>query len=336
MKILVQDIAKKANVSAGTVSNALNNKKGISSTKREQILEIAHEMGYFKNNDRYNTIRFIVVNKSAHVVADTPFFSELIKGIQIETSANGYELLITHMNLETISKHEIEDVIKPDLIAGAIVLATELNNKDMELFFNLPTPIVFIDNLYKSVKCDCVAINNESAAYDIVAYLIAKGHKNIGLINSVNQINNFRERKIGYEMSLIDHGLMMYPENEALVEPSLEGSYSDMMNYLKNVLKEGKELPTAYFAVNDFIAIGAQKAINKLVGVGKISLVGFDDLPICDFCNPPLTTIQVDKQYIGKVTVRRLAEKIRDKDSGILKILVDSQIVERESVFDMQ
>ena len=331
MKVLVSDIAKKAGVSSGTVSNALNNRKGISEEKREDILKIAREMGYFKKTTKENKVlRFVILNRSAHVVGDTPFFSELIRGIETESSAQGFELLISHMTIEERHNVTVEDVLKQDLVDGIILLGTEMDVKDLAAFEHMIVPMVIVDTVFRSQDYDFVAINNIDGTYEIVSQLIQKGHQAIGIINSAYQINNFKERKHGYEQALIDHQLPVYPQYEALVEPSLDGAYTDMKAYLEDMLREGVELPTAYYAVNDNIALGAMKAFKDLKQ--DISIVGFDDLPLSGYCDPPLTTVSVDKINLGRRAVRRLVEKINEEDDHKLQILVGTKIVLRESV----
>ncbi len=88
----------------------------------------------------------------------------------------------------------------------------------------------------------------------------------------------------------------------------------------------------APFAVNDNIAIGAMKAIREVFPDHPLTIVGFDDIPLAEFCNPPLTTVKVDKVYLGRQAVRRLIEKITSEDENHLKMLVATTIVERESI----
>ncbi|MBM6800527.1 substrate-binding domain-containing protein, partial [Coprobacillus cateniformis] len=192
-------------------------------------------------------------------------------------------------------------------------------------------PLVVLDNEYDDMLYDYVAINNSDGSYAITKLLIDNGHKNIGLINSSYQINNFKKRKMGYRNALDDYNLPFRPENEILVDPSPEGSYRDTATYLKAFLNELSldELPTAFYAVNDNIAIGAVRAFQELNI--DISICGFDDLPISKLFNPPLTTVQVDKKQLGKIAVSRLINKING-DLSHLKILVATKIVERDSV----
>lgn len=332
MKVQVKDIAQKAGVSPGTVSNALNNRKGISREKREEILKIAEEMGYYKSSDKgkHHVIRFLILNKDAHVVGDTPFFAELIRGVEMECQKQGYELLMNHIYKNNYD--DVEKTLNQDHVDGILLLGTEMVEEDFSLLEQIHIPLVIVDAVFRNQQYDYVAINNEDGAYDITSHIIKMGHENIGIINSSYQINNFRERKKGYVQALEHYFIPIQGENEALVEPSLDGAYRDMKAYLSAYQAENKELPTAFFAVNDNIAFGAMKAISELHLSKQISVAGFDDMPFCEMCNPPLTTVKVDKQFLGKQAIQRLIQKIDNPNDGVLKTRTATQIVERESI----
>ncbi len=333
MKIKVHDIAIKAGVSDGTVSNALNNRKGISEQKRDRILQIARDMGYFHSTgNEKKLIRLVVINNKANVIGDTPFFSELIRGIETGCSANGYELAINHFESEDFEDTDVLQLLKVNQTSGILLLATELDAVDLGMFKKICIPLVVLDAAFKISDFDYVAINNVDGTYQIVEHLILNGHKKIGIINSAYQINNFKERRIGYLQALYDYNLDFLPENEALVDPNPEGSYKDMLGYLRSFLSEypASMLPTAFYAVNDNIAFGALKALRELKL--DISICGFDDMPFCEMLTPPLTTVNVDKRYLGKTAVGRLVTKISSSDTNIQKILIATSIVERDSV----
>lgn len=334
MKVVISDIARQAGVSSGTVSNAINNRKGISEQKRQAILKIARDMGYFDQREIKKTenqkIKFVVMNKQGNVVGDTPFFSELIRGIEMECSTLGYELVISHITLA--SNEDPLETIRPEAADGLLLLGTELEKKDLEAFRSISVPLVILDTIFNTQDFDFVAINNRDSAYEIVEKMIDKGHCDIGIINSTFQINNFRERKQGFLQAIQEHDLIHYEETEALVEPTLEGSYQDMKVYLESMIEHDRQLPTAFFAVNDNIAIGAMKAIKETQSSENVTIVGFDDIPLAEFCSPPLTTVKVDKVYLGRQAVRRLFEKITTEDTNHMKMLVGTTIVERESI----
>lgn len=333
MKILITDIAKKAGVSSGSVSNALNNRKGISAEKRQHILEIAEDLGYFRQKEnkdiQYLKIQLIIVNNKRNVIGDTPFFSELIRGIEMECHHLHYELTINYIDME--SEASLAQLINKDA-SGILVLGTELEKKDLVKFDCIQKPLVFLDTAFQTQKYDFVAINNADSTYEIMELLIGNGHKKIGIINSVFQINNFKERKQGFLQALNDYDLSMDKKMEALVEPTLDGAYRDMKIFLESCFKSNYSLPTAFFAVNDNIAIGAMRALSEIEFDQTISIVGFDDMPLSEFCNPPLTTVKVDKLNLGKQGIQRLHYQINEKNPFSLKILVGTSIVQRDSI----
>lgn len=331
MKVLISDIAKKAGVSSGTVSNALNNRKGISQKKKEMILKIAEDMGYFlqkPNVDEANKkLRFIVLTSHGTVVGDTPFFSELIQGIEAESRILGYELIINYVDMEL--DVEFIDIMTQEA-QGILVLGTELILEDIIKFNKIKLPIVFLDTSFRSPHFDTVAINNIDSVYNLVELIAAHGHKNVGLINSTFSINNFMERKLGFVQAVKEFDLIFHENSEIAVFPDIEGAYIGFKRYLTKKLEE--ELPTAFFAVNDNIAFGALRAVNELDLQSYISIVGFDDLPLAEFCTPSLTTIKVDKMNLGREAIQRLHYRINNKDVPSVKVLIETSLVKRNSL----
>ena len=339
MKPNIKDIAIAAGVSPGTVSNALNDKKGVSEEKKELIVKAATEMGYFKNSPKKDetkkVIKLVVYKRHGYVVSDTPFFAALIEGIELQCKDQGYELLISHIFHADQESDETNDTFSQSDISGVIFLATEMKSEDLKFFKNLDLPVVIMDNYFSNIDMDYVMINNIRGAYKAVTYLAENGHKNIGYLQSSITINNFIERAEGYRSALRDYGLI---ENTSFVfklEPTLEGSYKEMKCILEN---ENLELPTAFFADNDIIALGAIKALKES---GKklprdISIIGFDDMPFCEISSPALSTVKVHKGYMGKVAVNRLMEKIKEPDNVNTRIEVNTELVIRSSVINIE
>jgi LacI family transcriptional regulator len=332
MKTIMQDIAKLAGVSPGTVSNALNNRKGVGKETRERIIKIAEQLGYYRNNkEESRVIRFIIYRKHGYVVSDTPFFSALIEGIERTCRAEGYDMLVSHIIFNEHSSKDIYEIIKQEQVAGVLLLATEMYEEDLEPFRNLSIPIVFVDSYFKNEDFDSVTINNTKGAYQAVKYLIDNGHSQIGCLGSTKTINNFNYRYEGYKKALTEASISVREEYELLLEPTLDGAYRDMKSFFLN---KDLKLPTAYFAYNDIIALGAIKALKEF-GIGvpeQVSVIGFDDMPFCEISSPSLTTVRVYKQYMGKTAVNRLIEKISEQDEVKIKIEINTDLISRESV----
>lgn len=331
-KTIMQDIAKLAGVSPGTVSNALNNRKGVGKETREKIIKIAEEQGYFRNQKKNedNAIRLIVFKKHGYVVSDTPFFSALIEGCERECRENGYELLISHITDDLSSEEDISRILNQKNVDGILLLATEMNESDLSKFDNLNIPIVVVDSYFETKSCDYISINNISGAYSVVKYFVDKGHKKIGYLGSSRSINNFIHRAEGFNKAISDLNIEDNEKYKFLLEPTVDGSYKDM----KEIIYSKKELPTALFAFNDIIAMGAMKAMNE-EGIKipeDVSIIGFDDISFSSLVNPALTTIRVHTSEMGRLSVRRLIEKIKYGSGFKLKIEIDTELIYRDSV----
>ncbi|MFT4007216.1 MAG: substrate-binding domain-containing protein, partial [Lacrimispora sp.] len=178
--------------------------------------------------------------------------------------------------------------------------------------------------------CDSVLINNVQGAYRATNYLIEKGMTEVGYLRSSYPIGNFAERADGYYKALRHHHL---PTSHPFVHdltPSMEGAYLDMIH----ILREKPVMAQAYFADNDLIAAGAMRALKEF-GFRipeDISIIGFDDMPICDFLDPPLTTMEVPKKRLGELAMKQLVQKISKEPKLTVKIEVSVKLHERKSV----
>ncbi len=331
MKPTIKDIANVANVSPATVSNALNNRRGVSDHIKRLVFKVAKDLGYTKEvAAERSTIRFVVYKRHGFVVSESPFFSSLIEGIGKQCRVQGYELLISHVNIHDIDYKEVMNSINSDNSAGIILLATEMLEEDLEMFHHFRIPMILLDSYLRSNIIDSVLINNTDAAYKATRYLIDNGHKDIGYLHSSFYINNFHFRKQGYLDAMNEKHLNVDEKYQINLEPTIDGAYKDMKNFLEN---GNAVFPTAFFADNDIIAFGAIKALQeKGVKIPEdISVVGFDDMPFCETTTPRMTTIKVFKQEMGSIAVKRLVEKIEGVDNVVQKIEVGTQLIVRDS-----
>lgn len=333
MKTIMQDIAKIAGVSPGTVSNALNDRKGVGKDTKERIIKIAEEMGYFKNNkkDEGGVIRLIKFKKNGHVVADTPFFSSLIEACEKECRNNGYELLISQVVYGEHTKDDVQKIVNQHKVDGILLLATEMEESDLNYFESIDMPMVVVDSYFKEKDYDYVVINNTKGAYSATKYLFDKGHREIGLLSSKIDIKNFKYRFEGYKKTLDTFDIEYNQANTVYLDPTMDGAYEDFKIYLdKNEI-----IPSAFFALNDIIALGAIKAMTeKGIKVPEdVSIVGFDDIPFSSYSNPGVSTVKVHTDAMGKTSVKRLIEKIDSDDEDVtVKIEINTDFVERGSV----
>ncbi len=334
MSISAKELAEILNLSPATVSMVLNNKPGISEQTRKLVMDAAADHGYQSSKKQLQkntnkTIQFVIYKKYGTVVSDTPFFSQVTEGINYECSQNGYHLQITYLYDNEFINEQIED-LKRTSSDGILLLGTEMTSKDYLLFQNLKIPFVILDSYFDDINCDAVLINNVQGAYLATEYLALGGHSKIGYLRSNTRISNFEEREDGYYKSLRHNSIPTGHPYVVNITPTTEQAYLDICNYLKG----DPALPTAYFADNDIIAAAAIRAFKEfnIKVPEQVSIIGFDDMPICQFTDPTLTTMYVPKQRLGALAVDRLLDRIKGSNTENIKIELAVQLIKRDSV----
>jgi LacI family transcriptional regulator len=293
---------------------------------------VANEIGY-SNETRISRIRLVIYKRNGSIIDNSPFFSNLLEGVENECREFGYELIISNLDRRSEYFDQRLEEILSDKTTAVIMLGTEAMDEDFDRFLDASCPMVILDSWSTSMNFNGILINNSDSAKNAVEYLIEKGHKEIGYLKGKFRIKAFHARATGYSRALYKHGI---PINDQYIVPlstSMDGAYKDMLLYLNQKPK----MPTAFFADNDMIALGSMKAlIEKGYRVPEdISLIGFDDLESCEISTPRLTTIRVFKQEMGQLAVRRLRDVIKDENGIKSKIQICTEFVERDSVKDL-
>lgn len=333
MKIGIRQISEKTGFSLATISNALNHKKGVNAQTVETVFQVAKELGYI-GEEKVSKIKFVFYKKNGKILDNTPFFSLMIDGFGKECRARGYEMVLCY--LDSISEDFEEELhrLLNDLSAAIVLLGTELVENEINMFKKTKCKILVIDNWASDMSLNCVEIDNVDSARLAVNYLISKGHTQIGYLRGDFRIRPFRSRAVGFKLAMDRQNLPVENKYIITVGTCIEDARRDMDYYLK----EKPDLPTAFFADNDVIALGAMKALqeNGYHVPNDISIVGFDDLPYGEISSPRLTSIRVPKQEIGKLAVDRMIQMLGDGVKHKTKILVGTEFVERDSVREIK
>ena len=333
MKVSIRQISDRTGFSPATVSNALNHKKGVNAQTSAAILSAASELGYFEESGIHK-VRFVTYKKNGVVVEDTPFFPLMIAGAEQACNACGMELTLYNLDRRDGDFASRARFLQTDQGSATILLGTELLDEDLDLILDMKGPFVVIDYWNEDVSFDAVLINNADSFRQATNHLIQKGHQRIGYLQGDFRIKPFRSRAYGYRIAMEKAGLPVEDRFQVTLSTTIDGAYQDM----KSFLAVGPSLPTAFVADNDIIALGAMKALTEagLRIPEDISIVGFDDLSYSSISAPPLTTIRVPKQEIGRAAVRRLRDKLASPESAPLKIQVCTEFIERESVKNLK
>lgn len=333
----VKELAQKLNLSPATVSLVLNDRPGISEATREKVRKAVIELGcedmFSGRGGQKKTILFVVYRKNATqgdgAQRFSQLFSEIIEGVESQAKKRDFQLMISYMDQQSFQDELLRiRGIKAD---GVILLATEMNENQLDAFMELDMPLVVLDNYIGTKKYDSVTINNEQGVFEAVSFLKEMGHRRIGYFHITQNANNFRDRYFGFFIAM--ERLNIPIEKKYILEFDTNGGDS-LQEETQKRLESLKEMPTAFFADNDILAISAIQSLKRL-GYRipeDISVIGFDNMPLSEILDPPLTTIQVQKKKMGIVAVNLLIDKMEEEGEGNLKMEVSASLIVRQSV----
>lgn len=336
-KVTSKEIAELAEVSVSTVSLVLNNKPGVGENTRKRVLEIlAAENIYPKHPNEGSseeTICFCKIISHGHILNDrhNVFISEYIDGVVQEARNHNVRVeIFTYENTDT--REVLSDLLKKNHVVGYIFLSTELSVKDINILNSLKTPHVFLDANYPFEPGHFVTMDNSYMVHQAIEYLYAIGHTSIGMITA-SGCSNFECRERAYRQSIQALSLPILEKDVFSVHSSLTVAYEELKEAFS--ARNKNDLPTAIFACNDLLAIGAIRALGELeIRVpSDISIVGFDDLPTSSLIHPSLTTLSVPKVSIGRLSVKLLFDQRAGSDGyQSQKYILGGFLIKRDSV----
>ena len=306
-----EDVAKLAGVSQTAVSQVLNrNDSAIPEETRQRILGAMDQLGYVPNKFA-QSLRTKKTFMIASIIPDitNPFYPAFQRGIQSVTNQKNYDLII----YDTDEKEENEKRSLMSLeragVDGAIVSLFHHGVEHLRPLIEQGIPVVYWRGgpREKESLIDLIFVDNVAMAKTAVSYLIGKGHTRIGMIAGLEDTPPRQDRIRGFCEALKEHNL---PLDEILIQ---DGDFTETGGYqgMKKLLSL-KPRPTAVFAANDLMALGAMLSIReaKLRIPEDIALVGLDDIPAAKLVHPPLTTISQMQEDIGRIAAEMIFERI--------------------------
>ena len=337
-----KEIAAKLGLSPSAVSLALNGKPGVSEETRRLVIATAEKMGFnaVKLNSaitRRKRICFVFfVNKVVSIAENTTFSSFVLQGAENAASANSHSIEVRYVRTGDSFRKQLEGFA--DEVDGFIVLGTDITKESEPeirefLEFCAAKPVVIIDNPVNFGIADCVTNDNYGGALTAAQYLISRGCARIGYLRAHHRISTFLEREAGLNAALDGAGLELHTVLDT--EVSFDEAYKRVNEYLKNVT----ELPDAFFAENDVIAAAAIRAFNAngIKVPEQVSIIGFDDMPVCELTAPSLSTVHAFKEELGEVAVNLLTRRFmsgnaKSNSDGVLNVSVSTKLKIRSSV----
>ena len=299
--VTIHDVAARAGVSVATVSRVLNGKELVREETSRLVLAAAKLLRYVPNV----AARSLSIRRSQTIGIVLPdvhgeFFSEVIRGVDLAARKAGYHILVSGSHSDAGEMLEVLETMH-GRVDGLVVMAPDVALASLREPLVPDLPLVLLNSADKNL--DSITIDNYGGARAMLRHLAELGHSRIAFIKGPAQNGDARERLRGFRHAMRAHGSAFECSGDFTEESGYEAA--------KLIVKQ-KPRPTAIFAANDSMAIGALSALTDL-GVDvprRMSVAGFDDIPIARYVAPPLTTIRVDIAELGRRAFALLFEAL--------------------------
>ena len=335
-RVTMRQIADAVGVSRTTVSFVLNNVPGIkiSPGTRLRILEVARELNYVPDSaatrlagGRSGTVA-LVLRQSPHQVVSDQFLMQVLLGVSAAVKDRGFHVLVEPLNPadETVS---YGDLIHSRHADGLVVSGPRIDDADLRRVYEEGIPVVMMSHMPDN-NIPFVDVDNVRGAHIAVQHLLDLGHHRIAYVSNAPPIYAASlDRLKGYQQTLEQGGI---PYDDRLVR---YGEYTDDSGVKAMTELLGLDvLPTAVFVASDVVALGALVAI-RAAGLRvpeDIAMVGFDDIPLAQYVDPPLTTVRLPAYGLGWGAGEMLMRLIQEKTAVVsTQVLLDTELVVRES-----
>ena len=331
----IKDVAKKAGVSITTVSFVLNNRTDvvISDEVKRRVIKVARELDYHPSamaaglaGKRTRNLGVLFYQEDK--IISNQFYSFVIEGIVKEAVDKGFNLLFSYMESAYEGYQNLPKIVREKNVDGVLLMG-RTDAKMVADIKDRRIPVVAIDNFPMLKGIDTIQTDNKQGGILAVEHLIQLGHKHIGLLTIAGGRPSIDERSEGWKAAHFKNNLKL---NEDFLFQSETLTFQGGYEKAKEILKRSKKL-TALFCVNDEMAAGVLRAARE---VGRqvpkdMSVVGFDNITMSNYTDPPLTTVSAAKEYMGKLAVTRLLEMIENKDTPARRQEVPVELIVRQS-----
>lgn len=327
------DVARLAGVSKATAARVVNGDQNLVRLEtRERVMEAAAQLGY-ERNAVAGSLRTDQTKMVALSIPDitNPFWPEVARGVQDGLEQLGYATVTVNSDWNAEREQEYLRMVRRNRFDGLIINPANVSNDELK---SLHIPVVVLGSGRHYPDFDTVGSATEASVNEGLSYLLELGHRRIGLCAGRARRNTERSRYYGYVTFHARHGL---PLDDALI---METEFSEQAGFDAMVhLMQLSNRPTAVFAANDILAIGALKAA-QMLGLHvpeDVSIIGMDDIYAASITSPPLTSVAKPKYAIGERAAELLVARMNEDDSAPPQhLLLACRLIKRGSTAHFQ
>lgn len=310
----IREVARAAGVSVATVSRVVNGTAVVRDETRRRVEAEVARLRYAP----HAAARSLITNRTSTVGVVLPdiwgeYFSEVIRGIDLAARQAGYHVLVSSSHSDAAETREVLRAMN-GRVDGVVVMAPHAAPRALENALPPTLPVVFLNSAPGGAGVPSLSVDNRGGARAMVAHLLERGHRRLAFVNGPASNRDASERRRGGCDAVRAAGL----PSETVVE--LEGDFTEESGQAAGeAILRLAPLPTAVFAANDSMAIGALYAFRRArVPIpGQVAVAGFDDVPIARYASPPLSTVRHDIRSLGERALTRLLSEIEGNGDGL-------------------
>jgi LacI family transcriptional regulator len=331
--ITIREVAKRARVSVGTVSNVLSESEKVRPELRKRVEEAMLELDYSPNQIA-RSLKTRTTKTLGTIVSDitNPFFPQLIRGAEDAALERGYVLITLNTDDHVERERRALAVLRARKVDGVLIVMAPDDGEATHIATARDggTAVVCLDRMPRGIEVDSVSVDNRKGARMCMHHLVSRGHRRIGMLSGSPALHTAKERLEGYLEVMRESGGQAAPCLIRHGDFRLESGY----RLAKEMLLEA-EPPTAIFASNAMMGFGALKALHEL-GLRcpeDVSLAVFDDIPFGDVIQPRLTVVAQPAYEMGKRGAELLIARVegREKSAGPVRIELSPELIVRGS-----
>jgi LacI family transcriptional regulator len=327
--ITIMSVAAEAGVSYGTVSRVINGNVHVKPETRQRIQEAMERLGFVVNRQA----RSLAGGRSSIIgvlVPDlgTGYIGEIMRGIDTELGLAGYDLMLYTTHRTAAKEASYIASLAQGMVDGLLLILPRSPSDYIAALSSRRFPFVLIDHQGTGRDCAAVGATNWQGAYNATEYLINLGHRRIGFITGSMDLGAAQDRLEGYRAALRTNRLSFEPDlvyEGTFFQPD---GYTGALRFL-----DLKNRPTAIFASNDVMAMGAMDAIRErgLQIPEDISVLGFDDIPQAVLVRPALTTVRQPLEKMARAATQMLLDMLEYPDKKKERFELPTELIVRDS-----
>lgn len=331
MKITIKEVAKEANVSPSTVSRVISNSSQISEETKERVREAIKKLKYKPNaiarslaNKKSRILGVVLPNEAQDLITNA-FFIQAMKGMSRYAQNKKYYITYAFSEDEKTELEYMNNFITSNLVDGICLLRARTDDKSIKYLRESDFPFVVIGRPEEADGTLWVDNDNFQAAYNVANELIKKGHKNIAFLGAKKEWNLTKDRFNGFKVACEINGISVNDKSVVMMDDfNEEDGRIATIKLLENII------PTAIIAEDDILAFGALKVLSEK-NIKGIEVIGFNNNPLAEFQNPPLSSVDINADELGYYAAKILIDHLENNELSVDHYIIDSKLIKRES-----